>query len=377
MSIATIPNSDGQSKAVETSSQSRKGPAESKTSSAAFNRLTEYEVGQPAGTNGNGRCRPHQGGESRLDAHSGNGRQHGHEDLPGAAEEQAVNRPVRRVEKRKVCDLKPYPLQECFFADESEEADLELAANMQKNGLRERPEILPDNTIIKGHRRIGAAKHNGWTEIKVVVRYDLVGNDKAIEEEFLEDNYMRRQLSPLERARCAKRLLELAEDDKLTDRQQAALRRKIYAKIGRLFDRSGKTVERWLHILETPLEVQLAFSADKLKVTLADRVYGLDQDIQQKIAAEIKSRGVEHATAIVKEYLPKRAETPKGADKAYMKFKQVLHEVIEDGLMDNVDDIRWLFQEDLDLFGDAKKLIGKLETRIEERIEEEEEDLAG
>jgi len=102
----------------------------------------------------------------------------------------------------------------------------------------------------------------------------------------------------------------------------------------------------------------------------------LDEEDQEKIAAEIKSRGIEHAKAIVTEYLPRKAETPKGPDKLYIKFKQVIHEMNKEGLMDNVDGIHWLFQEDLALFGDAKKLIGNLETRIEERIKEEEEDRA-
>ena len=299
----------------------------------------------------------------------------GHEDLPGADERQAVDSPARHVQKWKVCDLKPYPLQGHFFTDESEEADLDLAANMQKNGQRDPIEILPDGTIIKGHRRTAAAKHNGWKTVDVVVRHDLVGNEKAIEEEFLEDNYMRRQLSRLQRARCAKRLMELAKAGKLTVHQEAALKGKTRDKIGRLLDMSGESVGRWLRILETPLEVQLAFDAKKLGVELAARVKGLDQEVQQKIAAKIKRRGIEHAKAIVTKHLPKRAETPKGPDKVCMKFMQAIHEVIEEGLMDNVDGIHWLSQEDLAPLRDADRLIRKLKTRVQERIQEEEEDL--
>jgi ParB-like chromosome segregation protein Spo0J len=291
--------------------------------------------------------------------------------MPGAAEEQVVNRSVRRVEKRNVCDLKPFPLQEHFFTDESEEADCELAANMRKNGLRERPEILPDNTIIKGHRRTGAAKHNGWTEIEVVVRYDLVGNEKAIEEEFLEDNYMRRQMSPLLRAKCAKRLDELARDGKLTEYQLGISEGLTRAKIGRLLGVSGETVGRWLRILRAPLEVQLAYDAKKLGVEAAARACNLNEKVQEEIAAEIKHRGFEHAKGIVEKHMPKKAETRRGPGKMYMKFKQAGYEAFKEGLADNVERIGWQPHEDVQFWEDVEDLAIRMRLHIEEMCAED------
>ena len=117
---------------------------------------------------------------------------------------------TRPAQKVRLEDLKPHPRQhELFPASNDAEIEL-LAKNMRERGLQHPIEILPDNTILCGHNRVRAAEYLGWEEIDAIVRHDLVGaTDQEIEMHVIIDNTCRRQLRPLERARCAFRLREL------------------------------------------------------------------------------------------------------------------------------------------------------------------------
>ena len=115
-----------------------------------------------------------------------------------------------KVVKWKISRLKKHPKQDEMFGDISEEERRALADDMERNGQRQPVEIRPDGTIIAGHQRVLAATLLGWTEIDVIVRFDLEEKgDAAVEAHFLGDNLYRRQLSPLNRARCIRRLMEI------------------------------------------------------------------------------------------------------------------------------------------------------------------------
>src|SRR4051812_45474490 len=83
-------------------------------------------------------------------------------------------KPEPRFENRLLGDLKPFPLQEQYFSSLSVRELADLADDMNRTGLRERIEILPDGTIISGHQRVKAAiEHLDWESCDVFVRYDL------------------------------------------------------------------------------------------------------------------------------------------------------------------------------------------------------------
>jgi ParB/RepB/Spo0J family partition protein len=250
---------------------------------------------------------------------------------------------------------------------------------MKKNGLLEAIEILPDGTIVKGHRRTAAAKYNGWPCIDVVVRHDLVGKEQKIEEEFLKDNYLRRQLSPLQRARCAQRLMELAKGGKLTASEKEQLKEKSRDKVARLLNLSGRHVDRLLRILKAPLEVQRAFDAGKLSGDLAQKVEGMDEEDQKKIAEEIRKRGVQHAKAIVEQFLPPKAETRKGADQLYTDIVRALHAAGKEKLVDNVDKLGRCLRGDAARLDEGIELLRRLKEesrriQAEDALFEEEEE---
>ncbi len=62
----------------------------------------------------------------------------------------------RRIEYREITKLKPHPLQATFFRDLSDVELQALADDIEKNELKDPPEILPDGTIICGNQRIRA-----------------------------------------------------------------------------------------------------------------------------------------------------------------------------------------------------------------------------
>ncbi len=115
------------------------------------------------------------------------------------------------VVKLKLAALKPHPRQFELFSQRSAVEDAALAKDLQEHGLDHPIEVLPDLTIVAGHRRVAAAKAIGWTEISAVVRQDLASlGEEAIVAFLIRDNSERRQLSPLERGRCAFELKKIA-----------------------------------------------------------------------------------------------------------------------------------------------------------------------
>ena len=105
------------------------------------------------------------------------------------------------VVKLRIDLLKPHPSQHAFFSHLPEMQIELLARDMKEHGLQHPIEVLPDYTIIAGHFRVEAARRNKWSHIAAIIRYDLAARGElAVELYVIRDNYLRRQLSPLERA---------------------------------------------------------------------------------------------------------------------------------------------------------------------------------
>jgi ParB family chromosome partitioning protein len=189
----------------------------------------------------------------------------------------------RTVQKWKLSKLKDYPKQAEMFGAFSEVEIAALAADMHKNGQRVPIEILPDGTIIAGHKRVRAARLLGWTHIDAIVRNDLAdaGSD-AVEEAFISDNLVRRHLSPLARARAMQRLmeLELSTDNIYGDSKEA-----LKCRIATQLSLSPRSVNRYLLVLQTPPAVQAAFDSGAISLIKAGRV-ALLTDAEQRTIAE-------------------------------------------------------------------------------------------
>ena len=201
--------------------------------------------------------------------------------------------PVRRtVVPLKLAELKPHPQQGKLFPAVPEEQIRAIAASIKESGLDHPIEVVPDHSgymIVAGHCRVEAARRLGWTEIDATIRYDLAEQGPlAAEFYMIKDNFLRRQLSPLQRAQCALSLKELAMqrqcDGQPLDRVAKAVIRQTQStrdEIGDLLGISGREVSRLFRVLETPPEVQTVFDAGKLSLVLAERIAGLDDAKQQ------------------------------------------------------------------------------------------------
>jgi ParB family transcriptional regulator, chromosome partitioning protein len=181
----------------------------------------------------------------------------------------------------KLDDLHDHPRQHALFGDLSGPEFAALVEDLRRNGQREPIRILSDGTILCGHQRVRAARELGWTKIDAIV-VDVKDEVEA-EELLISDNLNRRQLGPLGLARIylAKRK-GLA--GKTRDVGRADLRDEIARRMG---DVSGRTLDRYRRILQTPPVIQAAVESGQLAMSVALRVASLPSIDQAKIAEEI------------------------------------------------------------------------------------------
>jgi len=190
--------------------------------------------------------------------------------------------PTKHIEKRKLDSLKPHPRQNQNFDPHTDETIRSLAKDMQANGQLTPVEITADGTLIAGCGRVQAVRLLGWDEVAVWVRDDLK-SDADVELRLIEDNDNRRQLTPLGKARLAKRRWEL--QGKSSKRGEGLLRDQL----GKILDMSGRNLDRYLRVLEAPIEVQQALDRKQLPLVEAKKVAGLARDVQEKIAEQIRN----------------------------------------------------------------------------------------
>jgi ParB family chromosome partitioning protein len=208
-----------------------------------------------------------------------------------------------RPQKWAIKRLKDHPRQQEMFGNLSD-AELDaLAKDMAGRGQQTPVEVLPDGTIVAGHQRVLAARKLGWKTVLVVVRRDLAAaGDAAVEDHFIRDNLVRRQLTQLGRARCIRRLVEIETGSRAANMvwfEKEKLKTAISTQLGM----SLRTVNRLLLLLEAPLAVQQACDRGEVPLTIAGRVALLDKDKQQEVARRI-AKG-EPADEVVAEALRK------------------------------------------------------------------------
>jgi ParB-like chromosome segregation protein Spo0J len=260
------------------------------------------------------------------------------------------------IENRPIAALRPHPRQhEIFHPPLPFEID-ELAADLTQNGQLTPVEVLPCGTIIAGHKRVAAAGSLGWNEIQVWVRHDLAHNPGLAVERLIEDNLLRRQLGPLEIARCYREMKAAGRSGRrrLSSQDHDDLRDQVGKRLGV----SGRTLDRYLRVLEgTPQEVQDAVAMNKLGISLAEKIVGLPRKEREGIAAEIRAGGV--PSLIVRKQL-KRGTPAQPVRKFLRELERCLadHDRIQD--MGNVH----LSDADLRLLERAQTAIATLQRQV-------------
>ena len=262
----------------------------------------------------------------------------------------------RKIARWKISKLKDYHKQPMF--GDLPEAELDaLAAHMEANGQQDPIEILPDGTIIAGHQRVLAAKRLGWKEIDAVVRHDLAeAGEAAIESHFITSNLLRRQLTPLGKVRCIQRLLEIETEDAGT--LAWGTREELKGRVAKSMKLNVRSVNRYLLILDTPVEIQNAFDHGDIGITEAGAVSYLDDATKAEIAARIAAG--ENAKQVVSGYVSKPA-SPRTYQQSFGRLRRVMHREIPQ-LSGNVQ------QLDKRLLPDALPLLKQVREFIDEVI---------
>ena len=267
-------------------------------------------------------------------------------------------------------DLRPFPKQKEFFSDCNYQELMALEADMEKFGQRVPIEITPEGEIVDGHQRVAVAKLFGWAEIDAII---VEGTDEEIEWRFLSANATRRQLTPLQRARCAARMLDLEKGPRKRAGDQERRRDRLQKRVGKLLGLSDREIRRLLRVLDTPPEVQQAYDAGKLSIDLAGKVAGLPAEVQNEIATQLREKGSRREKAIVGKYLgatPKQSE-PMTVGKAYRELLKGLNKWLSI-LQTDVDSISihdGRTANDLAILEQAQELVPRLIERVQQAQE--------
>ncbi len=184
---------------------------------------------------------------------------------------------------RRLSTLKPHPKQSVYFPPPSPSEVADLAAEIKRDGQRVPAEILPDGTIICGHSRKLALELLRAETMKCEIRDDLLyeGAD-AVEHRLVEDNTNRRQLGRLTQTRAYEAMKRL-ENKYGNDHGYQATRDYLATK----FKVCGRTLDRWMQVLDTPIEVQNAWDTGALSLRDVMRVLRSSTTAQKRIAARI------------------------------------------------------------------------------------------
>ena len=107
--------------------------------------------------------------------------------------------------------------------------------------------------------------------------------------------------------------------------------------LGNQFHVTGRTLDRWERLLDTPVEVQKAFIDKRLPLVVAGKVAGMAKRIQREIADRL--RDGEDPLEVVSEFLPKDVSTQSNDPQCILKdFVKTLKRAVE-GLPGNIEQI--------------------------------------
>src|SRR5678816_4398005 len=107
-------------------------------------------------------------------------------------------RPPELVENFPLSQLKDHPKRSVYYSRPSLWDIKTLADHMERHGQSEVAEITPDGILIIGYACAAAKRLKRQQTIRVLIRHDLAGNERAIERRMLESYKSGKHLSTLE-----------------------------------------------------------------------------------------------------------------------------------------------------------------------------------
>jgi ParB-like chromosome segregation protein Spo0J len=285
-----------------------------------------------------------------------NGKTDIHKDPASAKESGLVDLPV--------ASLTPHPLQAQIYGPRADWQIEELAESMRK-GQDEPVEVLPDRTIISGHGRVAAAKRLGWETIRCRIRHDLAAaGPQAVEARLIEANLYRRQLSKLDMVRSYRHIRRLLRTRYGALAEKNEVKGDLRDLIAQRFGVSGRTLDRWLQVLELPLPIQQAVDDGRLPMTQAVKVATLERKVQTQIAGRIDSG--ESPRDIINEYARPAGKPARTLDEHLGQFLCSLERALAE-LGDKVPQIKTGIFSDkaVEVLRGGRKLIDELTRQIQ------------
>lgn len=250
--------------------------------------------------------------------------------------------------------LKEHPRQSDFFADTSESELGELAADMKLRGQQEPIHCCPDGTIIRGHRRVQAAKLLGWKTISTVTRNDLgdPGNDQVVDE-LVIDNLMRRQLDDLSLARCYRQIKRShvpGDPDESGDARDLLAARLNCGK-------SGRSLDRLERLLDLPRDIQDMISSGDLNKSHGEKILKLAEKTRERLFKSL--RAGEPIVKVLRRHgviKPATAKTPNQLGQELLNFlNHNLHQLR--GRIQDLDRLQVRGGNDLDVLDEAVEFL--------------------
>jgi ParB-like chromosome segregation protein Spo0J len=263
--------------------------------------------------------------------------------LNNAVVQQAItpqsSRGINDIRNASIQNLKPHPQQGSIYERSSPSELRGLADNLSRQGQRVPVDVLPGinksglpgGTIIDGHNRVAAAKLLGWTEIIVRIRFDLQGATlDAIEAAYLEANFHRRQLHPLDKAAVALRLFEIERNKPRETNAETSDEGDARDRVGKAVGISGRHLQRLCQVLSTPRPVQRAVRDGHISIIAGEKVSRLSPEKQKELAAEIAAlTDPRQAKTVVTRYVRTPTMRCRNTSEAFTAFATALEKGVK------------------------------------------------
>lgn len=183
--------------------------------------------------------------------------------------------------------LQSHPRQFEFFSPASDVELKELAADLERRGQQEPIHVCPDGTIIRGHRRVAAARLLAWNTIRAIIRHDLADpTSNSTVADLITDNVIRQQLDDLAMARCYHALklvyVPLWNANETGDIRDVLAARLQTGKSGRSMDRLERLV------VSLPRDIQDMISRKLINKHQGEKILRLSKSKQQALFDDLR-----------------------------------------------------------------------------------------
>ena len=243
----------------------------------------------------------------------------------------------RTIVRRHPEDLAPHPELLILFGEPSDKDIDRLARPLMRGEKTEiLVEIAPENEVLFGYTAVLAARRAGLQEIEAILRADLTGRPETLVILAVIDAAIAHGgLGHLDLTRCVLRGQELGPQTPRDDWREYQIQfPELY--LAKRFGLSDRNVQRYVRLAGAPLEIQLAYTAGRLSLALANLAAGLPHVTQDEIVAAIEA-GDDPSQAVVQHLRrpPGRHKRPQSAWQALLKSLRQGFSDIEDRLDQN------------------------------------------